>query len=363
MPRLSNIAKRGVGVNTRVGAAKFVSSLALRLGPDVRPSSGALIKVRPRPHPSLRPFSPLFLFFCFSLVFGVPRAFSSALLSSDRPFRQPPATVLVSARDPRNASIRHCAAPGRSPGRPAGSGCRPCKVIQSDSQSRYRLRAALLSWQHALPAAQALVAAARSEKSANAQKAFAAAVAAVARHATDTRVEKLCQVLPVGLATQPTATEASPATVVSLTKCISHLIEMSHPLATVPEQLPSSCSSVPPSPLHARVFLPRSLGLSSSRGAPGGGVCVRPRFASTQHLVTTCCTAVQEAVGMYSEPGDRPSRFVAALLMRELARGASEAFAKHVAAVPPPLSTPWGLAAPLSQGHNSAESQGFARGQ
>ena len=49
MPRLGSIAKRGVGVNTRVGAARFVSSLALRLGPLIRPSSGALIKVRRRP--------------------------------------------------------------------------------------------------------------------------------------------------------------------------------------------------------------------------------------------------------------------------------------------------------------------------
>lgn len=45
VPRLAGVVKRGVGVNTRVGAARFVSSLALRMGPDIRPSSGALIKV------------------------------------------------------------------------------------------------------------------------------------------------------------------------------------------------------------------------------------------------------------------------------------------------------------------------------
>ena len=46
VPRLSNIVRRGVGVNTRVGAARFISGLALRMGPDIRPSSGALIKAR-----------------------------------------------------------------------------------------------------------------------------------------------------------------------------------------------------------------------------------------------------------------------------------------------------------------------------
>lgn len=45
VPKLGNIAKRAVGVNSRVGAAKFVSSLALRLGPEMRPSSGAIVKV------------------------------------------------------------------------------------------------------------------------------------------------------------------------------------------------------------------------------------------------------------------------------------------------------------------------------
>jgi len=125
VPKLGSIAKRGVGVNTRVGAAKFVAALALRMGPAIRPSSGALIK--------------------------------------------------------------------------------------------------------------AFVAAARTERSSTAQKAFAAAVASVARYATEARVEKLCQ----------------------------------------------------------------------------------------------------EVVALYAEPGDRPARFVAALLARELARGASEAFAKHAATVLP----------------------------
>lgn len=45
MPRLAGIVKRGVGANTRIGAARFISGLALRMGPDIRPSSGALIKV------------------------------------------------------------------------------------------------------------------------------------------------------------------------------------------------------------------------------------------------------------------------------------------------------------------------------
>ena len=38
--------KRGMGLNTRVGAARFITSLAMRVGPEIRPSAGALIKVR-----------------------------------------------------------------------------------------------------------------------------------------------------------------------------------------------------------------------------------------------------------------------------------------------------------------------------
>jgi proteasome component ECM29 len=47
VPRLAGIVRHGVGVNTRVGAARFVGQLVLRMGPDVRPASGALIKVAP----------------------------------------------------------------------------------------------------------------------------------------------------------------------------------------------------------------------------------------------------------------------------------------------------------------------------
>lgn len=38
-------------------------------------------------------------------------------------------------------------------------------------------------------------------------------------------------------------------------------------------------------------------------------------------------------MALYSEAGDRAARLVAALLSRELARGASDTFAKHAAAV------------------------------
>lgn len=45
IPRLSALVKRGTGLNTRVGTARFIVSLALRLGMELRPQSGALIKV------------------------------------------------------------------------------------------------------------------------------------------------------------------------------------------------------------------------------------------------------------------------------------------------------------------------------
>ena len=45
IPRLSALVKRGTGLNTRVGTARFIVSLALRLGTELRPHSGALIKV------------------------------------------------------------------------------------------------------------------------------------------------------------------------------------------------------------------------------------------------------------------------------------------------------------------------------
>ena len=47
MPVLGQLLKRGVGLNTQVGAARFISSLAMRLGSDLRPQSGALLKVEP----------------------------------------------------------------------------------------------------------------------------------------------------------------------------------------------------------------------------------------------------------------------------------------------------------------------------
>lgn len=46
-PRLAQLIKRGVGVNTRVGAARFVAALAARLGSDARPHASILIKARP----------------------------------------------------------------------------------------------------------------------------------------------------------------------------------------------------------------------------------------------------------------------------------------------------------------------------
>lgn len=45
VPALCQLLKRGVGVNTRVGSARFVASLAARMGSDIRPHTGTLLKV------------------------------------------------------------------------------------------------------------------------------------------------------------------------------------------------------------------------------------------------------------------------------------------------------------------------------
>ena len=45
VPRLSQLVTRGVGLNTRVGTARFIGQLTGRLGADVRPHTAALIKV------------------------------------------------------------------------------------------------------------------------------------------------------------------------------------------------------------------------------------------------------------------------------------------------------------------------------
>jgi hypothetical protein len=46
VPRLAQLVRRGVGLNTRVGAARFVVSIAARLGSDLQPFAPALLKVR-----------------------------------------------------------------------------------------------------------------------------------------------------------------------------------------------------------------------------------------------------------------------------------------------------------------------------
>ena len=45
-PKLAQLIKRGVGVNTRVAAAGFIMALAARLGSDARPHTNALIWAR-----------------------------------------------------------------------------------------------------------------------------------------------------------------------------------------------------------------------------------------------------------------------------------------------------------------------------
>ena len=44
VPVLSQLVKRGVGLNTQAGAARFISSLATRMGTALQPQSGALLK-------------------------------------------------------------------------------------------------------------------------------------------------------------------------------------------------------------------------------------------------------------------------------------------------------------------------------
>ena len=45
VPRLTQLVARGVGLNTRVGVARFIGALVTRLAADIRPQSGPLIKV------------------------------------------------------------------------------------------------------------------------------------------------------------------------------------------------------------------------------------------------------------------------------------------------------------------------------
>lgn len=44
-PALCQLIKRGVGLNTKVGTARFVTNLASRLAGDIRPQTGTLLKV------------------------------------------------------------------------------------------------------------------------------------------------------------------------------------------------------------------------------------------------------------------------------------------------------------------------------
>ncbi len=50
LPVLSTVLNRGVGLNTKIGAARFIRNLAQRAGNDVRPHAPALIKVSIHSH-------------------------------------------------------------------------------------------------------------------------------------------------------------------------------------------------------------------------------------------------------------------------------------------------------------------------
>ena len=45
VPKLCGLVKRGIGLNTRTGCARFITALTTRQGADIKPHTAALIKV------------------------------------------------------------------------------------------------------------------------------------------------------------------------------------------------------------------------------------------------------------------------------------------------------------------------------
>ncbi len=45
VPKLCGLVKRGIGLNTRTGCARFIISLTTRQGADIKPHTAAFIKV------------------------------------------------------------------------------------------------------------------------------------------------------------------------------------------------------------------------------------------------------------------------------------------------------------------------------
>ncbi len=45
VPKLCALVKRGIGLNTRTGCARFITSLTSRQGADIKPHTAAFIKV------------------------------------------------------------------------------------------------------------------------------------------------------------------------------------------------------------------------------------------------------------------------------------------------------------------------------
>ena len=45
VPKLCALVKRGIGLNTRTGCARFIISLTTRQGADIKPHTAAFIKV------------------------------------------------------------------------------------------------------------------------------------------------------------------------------------------------------------------------------------------------------------------------------------------------------------------------------
>ena len=50
VPALAGLLRRGIGLNTRVGTARFVQKLTMRLGSDLKPHAGQLLKVSGKAH-------------------------------------------------------------------------------------------------------------------------------------------------------------------------------------------------------------------------------------------------------------------------------------------------------------------------
>lgn len=182
-PKLAQLIKRGLGVNTRVGTARFVAALADRLGSDARPHTGILIKAR---CVLLLTFGEVKLGFssvraCVACWFAAPadRLRSHAVLHTGILIKALPAHRCFVNSHPHYVRAKFCIAPYQF---------HECGLVGSLTQSTcLPASAKACTWLRA----QALVGAARGEHSGAVRRAYAVAAAALARQAPEARVAKL----------------------------------------------------------------------------------------------------------------------------------------------------------------------------